>query len=486
MYTVEKIGGTCMNSFDEVAHGLILDGCSDPYGRVFVVSAFCGITDLLLENKKTGAPGVYYLFAAEDGGLGWSEALDEAHSRMCEIHTGLLENAADQDDADAFLRERIEGARSCLIDLRRLCSYGHFDLSAHMLPVREMLSGLGEAHSAYVAALMLRRMGANARMVDLTGWRDERHPPLEERIVDGMAGVDTGSELAIVTGYAQAAEGLVRLYDRGYSEITFARLAAATGASEAVIHKEYHLSSGDPKIIGPAAVRKIGRTNYDVADQLSNLGMEAIHPQAAKILRQAEISLRVANAFEPDDLGTVIDAEIGGEPRVEIVTGIDVVGIEVFEQDMLGVKGYDASILRALSRHKARIVSKQTNGNTITHFVDASLEAVRRVEAEILEDYPSARIHVQKLAVVSAVGRCLKGTGALVRGLAALDGVGIVPIAVQSLSRGVDIQVVVASDEKVDAIRALHRALVETTEAPAAERADPAATAAEPEIRPAA
>ena len=67
-------------------------------------------------------------------------------------------------------------------------------------------------------------------------------------------------------------------FDRGYSEITFAEIAASTGAREAVIHKEYHLSSADPTKVGVDKVVTIGRTNYDVADQLSNLGMEAIHP----------------------------------------------------------------------------------------------------------------------------------------------------------------------------------------------------------------
>ena len=32
---------------------------ADIYGRVFVVSAFGGITNLLLEHKKSGEPGVY-------------------------------------------------------------------------------------------------------------------------------------------------------------------------------------------------------------------------------------------------------------------------------------------------------------------------------------------------------------------------------------------------------------------------------------------
>jgi aspartokinase len=96
-----------------------------------------------------------------------------------------------------------------------------------------------------------------------------------------------------VTGYAQCAEGLMREYDRGYTEVVFAHLAAQTGAAEAIIHKEFHLSSADPKLVGLENVRKIGRTSYDVADQLSNLGMEAIHPNAAKILRQADVPLRV-------------------------------------------------------------------------------------------------------------------------------------------------------------------------------------------------
>ena len=34
---------------------------------------------------------------------------------------------------------------------------------------------------------------------------------------------------------------------------------------------------------------------------------------------------------------------------------------------MVGVKGYDATILDVLTRHDVRIVSKVSNANTITH-----------------------------------------------------------------------------------------------------------------------
>src|SRR3546814_2017864 len=125
----------------------------------------------------------------------------------------------------------------------------------------------------------------------------------EMRISDWSSDVCSSD---LVTGYAQCEEGLVKLYGRGYSEITFSRIAVALGAAEAVIHKEFHLSSADPKLVGPEAVKAIAETNYDVADQLSNLGMEAIHPGAAKGLRQARIPLRIKNTFEPDDPGAAI------------------------------------------------------------------------------------------------------------------------------------------------------------------------------------
>lgn len=461
-HTVEKIGGTSMSRVNELRDSLLIRP-GDPYGRVFVVSAFGGITNLLLEHKKTGEQGVYAMFAdgeAEDHA--WMVALKRVSAAMEAAHGAVLEHPADIAEANAFVQERIDGARSFLIDLGRLCSYGHFRLSEHMAMVRELLSGLGEAHSAFVTTLMLKRAGIAARFVDLSGWRDEGDCSLDERIEQGLADVELAAEMPIVTGYAQCREGLMTEYDRGYSEVTFARIAAATQAREAIIHKEFHLSSADPRLVGEDAVRKLGHTNYDVADQLSNLGMEAIHPSAAKMLRQAGVPLRVTNAFEPEDPGTLIDDAEAEAPGVEIVTGLDVISVEVFEQDMVGVKGYDSAILEALKRHKVWIVSKTTNANTITHYVKGSLKAVRRVEADVAERFPGAEIRVRAQSIVSAVGRDLRGQSVLGRGLSALDGAGLDVIAAHATPRNVDVQFLMPRDAADAAIKVLHRALIET------------------------
>ncbi len=470
-HTVEKIGGTSMSRTASVMENVLIPASLGKavYGRIFVVSAYGGITDRLLEDKKSGEPGVYALFAGSETDWGWGDALSEVGETMREINAGIFGDHADLKAADAFVRERIEGVRNCLIDLHRLCSYGHFRLDEHLLTVREMLSALGESHSAHNTVLLLRQHDVNATFVDLSGWRDENQPSLTERLEEAFADIDLATELPIVTGYAQCREGLMGSFDRGYSEVTFARIAALTGAREAVIHKEFHLSSADPNLVGADRVRKIGRTNYDVADQLSNMGMEAIHPSAAKDLRQAGIPLRVKNTFEPADEGTVIDDHyVSRTPCAEIITGIrGVLALELFEQDMVGVKGYDESILKALTRHNVRIVTKCSNANTITHYLATSLEALKRVVADLEPLYPSARISIRKVAIVSAIGSDLDLPGLLLRVVSSVNEANVRILGIHRLLRRVDIQLMIEDDDFDSAIKALHAELVEK-EAPRA------------------
>lgn len=468
-HTVEKIGGTSIAATDAVLRNVFLNCRADDglYRRVFIVSAYAGVTDLLLEDKNTGEPGVYALFASAESDWSWGEALTAAYERMRTINGEIFSAPADRTAADTFVRDRIEGARSCLIDLHRLCSYGHFRLTEHLSTVREMLAAIGEAHSAHNTALLLRRHDVSAVFVDLTGWREHEEPSLDDKIRQSLTGVDLDHNLPILTGYAHCREGMVKSFDRGYTEVTFSRVAALTGAHEAIIHKEFHLSSADPKVVGAEKVRKIGRTNYDVADQLSNMGMEAIHPRAAKGLRQAGIPLRVKNTFDPDDDGTIIcSGYVRDKPGTEIITGRrGVLALEFFEPDMVGVKGYDATILAVLDRHRVGIVSKSSNANTITHYLHGSLKAVKRVMADLENRYPSASVTVRKVAVLSVIGSDLKAPGLTAAAATALAAANVEVLGLHQPMRNIDIQFVIDEAQYETGVIALHDALVDSVDA---------------------
>lgn len=463
-HTVEKIGGTSMSDPESVLGNIFIGERSgaELYNRIFVVSAYSGITDKLLEDKKTGEPGVHALFAGSESEWAWGDAISEVSSDMRAINARVFGDNPDRHIADRFVRERIEGVRSCLIDLHRLCSYGHFSLSEHLDTVREMLAAVGEAHSAHNSTLLLKQHGVDAVFVDLTGWREDSNLSLDERITSALSDIDVCDTLPVLTGYAHSRAGTIQRYGRGYSEVTLSRVAVLTRAREAVIHKEFHLCSGDPKLIGPERVRKIARTNYDVADQLSNMGMEAIHPRAAKGLRQANIPLRIRNTFDPHDDGSQITSGyVSGTPQAEIITGMrSVIALEFFEQDMVGVKGYDAAILETLKRHSVRVVTKTSNANTIVHYLAGSLKAVHRVVNDLRESFGSARVTTRKVAIVSAIGSDLNVAGLTALAVGALADAGVEVLGVHQLIRNVDILFILAEEDYDNAVIALHGALI--------------------------
>lgn len=467
--SVEKIGGTSMSQYESVRDNIV---CADgqhqaPLQRIIVVSAYAGITDQLLEYKKSGHPGIYALFAngQQDDDESWQNALKNLERQMHTINRELFtldEHRLGR--ANAFISKRLNQAKDCLLDLENLCRNGHFSLAEHLANVREMLASLGESHSAWNLAELLKRDGINARFVDLTGWQDGSAENLDERIESAFKSIDLTNDLAIATGYAQTRKGLMSTFDRGYSEMTFSRIAVYFNANEAIIHKEYHLSSADPKLVGKNKAVPIGRTNYDVADQLANLGVEAIHPMAAKGLRQSDIPLRVKNTFEPEHPGTLITNDyISDKPCAEIIAGCDhLYSLEVFDQNMTGNQvHYERFILNLLARFNMTFIAKDSNANTVTHYLKASLKQLKRLTKAIGEQYPEALVNQQKVALVCAIGSDLQATGILAQTTRCLMQNNVAIKAIHQSTREVDIQFIVHHDDYQKATQSLHQCLVE-------------------------
>jgi aspartate kinase len=467
MHTIEKIGGTSMSQYSSVRDNIIFKPVQTKnlYNRVFVVSAYSGITDRLLDHKKSGQPGVFKLFSSGIEDDSWLIALNSLRSDMHQINEDLFgKDSTLLAQANNFVNERIIDAQKCLLDLQSLCRHGHFELDTHLHTVREMLASIGEAHSAWNMATLLQRDGVNAKFVDLTGWKDKNQHTLDERITNAFSQLDLTNVLPIVTGYAHTHDGLMSTFDRGYSEMTFSRLAVLTEAREAIIHKEFHLSSADPRLVGESQAVPIGRTNYDVADQLANIGMEAIHPKAAKGLRQKNIPLRVKNTFEPEHKGTLITGDYVSEsPCVEIIAGTKgVYAIEVFDQDMAGLFHiYDPQIVSVIKEYKAHIVSKDINANSVTHYLSTNLKTVKRIRKKLEAKFPEAELDQKKVAVVSAIGSDLGIKGLLAKVSNAIAEADIGILAIHQCMRQVDIQLIVEEADYSEAIKALHASLVE-------------------------
>ena len=462
-HTIEKIGGTSMSRFGEVMNNVIIGSRrgAELYNRVFVVSAYSGITNLLLEDKKTGEPGVYGHIARDN--KNWPEALEKVRERMLEYNRSFEGIGLNVADADRFVNERIDAVRECLKYITFLRSAGHSRPSEYLPSTREFLAALGEAHSAYNSVEILKANGVNARFVDLSGWMSPDIMSLNEAILSAFKDIEFDKEMPIVTGYVKYDEGIMKRFDRGYSEITFSKIAVLTDAKEGIIHKEFHLSTGDPKLIGVDKVQIIGNTNFDIADQLSDMDMEAIHSKAAKEMEMKNIPIRIKNAFDPEHPGTLISRDyISPAPRVEMICGrSDLIALEVHDPEMVGGVGYDHKLTEFLARNGINYIAKNTNANTITHYIPQKSKNIEACMAEMRKAFVHATVTGTPVAVVSVIGTNMKIPGFLAKAAKALYEADINVLALDQVMRQVNIQFIVSRDDFKKAQIVLHREFVE-------------------------
>ncbi|RLD59247.1 MAG: aspartate kinase, partial [Bacteroidetes bacterium] len=367
MLTVHKIGGTSMSKFEDVLQNIVKGQAPEGfyYDRIFVVSAYNNVTNWLLEHKKSGEPGVYDLFVKKED---YRKALDKLLEKLIAINQDMAGIGLNLDEAEAFIRDRVDQCRNYLVSLEEVIASGYVNKPNILLAAREILASIGEAHSAFNSVNILKNNGIESVFVDLCGFHDAEYLTIDERIKQAFAKIDCSKMVPVATGYTKGTEGIMREFDRGYSEVTFSKIAVSVNAAEAVIHKEYHLSSADPAIVGVANSKPVGATNFNVADQLADIGMEAIHPKASKPLEVAGINIRIKNTFEPEHPGTLISNDyVGEESRVEIISGTDrVMAIEVHDPFMVGQVGFDMNLMKVIHRYQISYILKATNANSIT------------------------------------------------------------------------------------------------------------------------
>jgi aspartate kinase len=458
MLTVEKIGGTSMTALSDVIKNIILFERSGQqlYNRIFVVSAFSGVTNLLLENKKTGEPGVYHRLANFKD---FHKPINDLIIKLKELNKNYENIGLNIAEADAFIEKRVKDAQTYLENLANILTSGYVSNEGILQAAREILASIGESHSAFNFANILNNMGINAKLVDLSGFNDHHSYTIDERIKHDLRDIDFANTICIVTGYAKGTEGIMREFDRGYSEVTFSKIAVAVKPQEAIIHKEYHLCTADPMMVGVENCFPVGNTNYDVADQLADVGMEAIHPKASKPLEINDINLRIKNTFDPEHPGTLITKEyICEHKRVEVITGTEkVVIIDVYDPSMVGAPGSDLHIMQMFFKFNVSYSFKATSANSIS-IVIWEKDMNKKLIHELENDFE--KVTVEKAAMVCLIGSNMDQPGLLAKSAAALADNGINIKSAGFALRKVNIQFLIAREDFKTAIIALNTAMI--------------------------
>jgi len=149
-------------------------------------------------------------------------------------------------------------------------------------------------------------------------------------------------------------------------------------------------------------------------------------------------------------------------PKVDMICGRkDIIAVEIFDTEMVGASGYDYKVLESFARNKISYIAKNTNANTITHYVSERYKNLDICLNELRQTFPKAQISTRAVAIVSVIGSNMKIPGFLSRAAAALADANINILALDQCMRQVNMQFIIAREHFAEAQKALHAELVE-------------------------
>lgn len=459
---VMKFGGTSVGSIEALAQvcSNVAAARPDWQNLVVVVSAFSGVTNLLLNTVRSAAGGDLAPF-------------EDALPALKERHEQALKHFVSDPALLSPVRAELETLAASFSNLVQAV----FALGEATPRALDAVVSLGERFSVRVIAAALQSAGLSAQPVEAQRLivTDDR---FQDAVPDAQATrVCTQRELLpllaqgvipVVTGFLGATPaGVVTTLGRGGSDYSAALLGEALDADEVWIWTDVDgVMTADPRIVPQA--RTLPELSYREVSELAYYGAKVLHPKTIRPVIEAGITLRVRNTFNPTHPGTLLT---GGEGKpngstIKAVTAFrEMKLITVEGRGMLGVPGVAARIFSAVA----------TTGATVPLITEASSEqslcfAVPSVQADsilaALQDTMADEITrrnidriwaTDEVTIVTAVCPGMRERlGVAGRIFSVLGDAEVNVLAIAQGSSAVSISLVVQIEDTQKTIRALH------------------------------
>jgi aspartate kinase len=292
--------------------------------------------------------------------------------------------------------------------------------------------------------------------------------PTAEKTQANLRPLLAAGKVPVVTGFIGATEdGIQTTLGRGGSDYSATIIGRALESDEVWIWTDVNgVMTADPRVVPEA--HPISHLSYAEISELSYFGAKVLHSQAIRPARRESIPVRILNTFEPENPGTLIDAEAQESNRtVKAIAAIKNMSlITVAGPGMIGIPGVAGRTFTAVARTGANVlmISQASSEQSICFVVPTvdvervikslEVEMIREIERRDLE-----RIRFENNVVILAVvGAGMKGTpGVSARLFGALGQKSINVIAIAQGSSEFNISVVIAHGDADDAVRAIHR-----------------------------
>ena len=464
---VLKFGGTSVANAENInkVTSIVQQLLSQPQAGIsciIVLSAFGGITDVLIGAGK----------AAAKGDEAYKERLAEVEQRHLEAVKLLL--PVDRQSGVLSL------VKTMCNELEDICN-GVFLLGELSPRTLDRVVSYGELISSKIVSARLAAAGISNE------WKDSREL-IRTDSAFGFAAVDfseTNAKIAafiketmvpviVVPGFiASDGNGATTTLGRGGSDYTAAIFAAAADAKKLEIWTDVSgMMTADPRIVLNARV--INQISYQEAMELSHFGAKVIYPPTIQPVMAKSIPVWIKNTFAPADMGTLIEtstAAVGKNIRgISSVNNVALLSLE--GSGMVGIPGFSKRLFEALANEQINVILITQSSSE--HSICVAIDEVNAQKAKKAVDKAfSFEIETRKveplvlelgLAIVALVGDNMKshpGISGKMFSAMGRNGVNVRAIAQGSSER--NISAVIASADVKKTINVLHEDFFETT-----------------------
>ena len=278
-----------------------------------------------------------------------------------------------------------------------------------------------------------------------------------------------GISRAVIPGfYGSFADGRIKTFSRGGSDITGAIVARAAHAD---VYENWTDVSGflvaDPRIIRHP--KKIETITYLELRELAYMGASVLHEDSIFPVRKEGIPINIRNTNDPEDEGTWIVESTAKKSRYTI-TGIagkkGFCSVSIAKDMMNSEVGFVRKVLQAFEDQNISIEHVPSGIDTMTVFVHED-EFISKEQAVVSGIYRLAKPDVLEiesgLALIAVVGRGMKSTrGTAGRIFSALAHARINVRMIDQGSSELNVIIGVDNDDFEKAITAIYDIFVET------------------------
>jgi aspartokinase/homoserine dehydrogenase 1 len=457
---VVKFGGTSVGDAPRIRKVVeIVRDAARESALIVVVSAMSGVTNKLVE-------------AAVHSEAGNREAVERIFEELRERHRAVVGALIHSTPVRNRIQHEVEQVFQAG---ERLCQ-GTVLLRELTLRARDSISSLGERLSAPIVAAALAECGAKSEAIEATelvvtdschGAADLLMDLTRDRCEARLRPLLQRGAIPVVTGFIGATvDGMLTTLGRGGSDYSATILGAALNADEVIIWTDVDgLMTADPRLVPGATT--IAEISYREAAELAHFGAKVLHPKTISAVTPCGIPLWIRNTFSPELAGTRItpagpttDGGVKGLTAISEVALVTVGGPGIVDvPDVLGRTFATTAAVRA----NVLLISQSSSQNDICLVVASSaakrtVEALRREFAQHLTHEKVEHITLdQTIALVTIVGKDLRGCGTVGRTFAALGREHVNVVAIAQGSSGSNISFVVSKQDVKAALETTHR-----------------------------